>query len=275
MEDILSLAKKTAEVAEVYQVISEETRVHFEANKLKQLQTRQQTNIALRIIKDGKTGYATSTEMTDGKDLVNNAVETAEFGTVAKFQLPGKLDYPTIDILDEAVDSVSVKEMVGLGNDMIATVTSHTKEIICEASIGRGVVTMNIINSKGGQAEYKKSFFSLGIEGTVVDGTDMLFVGDNESSCHPITEPRNVIKTTLRQLDLAKNQAKTRTRKLPVIFTPEGLNSAVVPSLAIAFNGKIVLQRASPIGNRLGEKVFDEKFNLIDNPLIEYRPGSR
>ena len=57
MEQILSQAKKVAEEAEVYRVISEETRVKFEANKLKQLQTRQKTSLALRIIKNGRTGY--------------------------------------------------------------------------------------------------------------------------------------------------------------------------------------------------------------------------
>jgi len=275
MENILSKAQKVAEEAEVYQVISEETRVHFEANQLKQLQTRQQTNVALRIVKDGKTGYATSTEMGDGKELVKNAIETAEFGTVARFQLPGPTEYPRVDVLDEAVNSVSIKEMIGLGEDMIGTITSHTEGILCEASVGRGIVSVKIMNSRGGQVEYQKSFFSLGIEGTLIDGTDMLFVGDNESACHPITGPERVIKNTLKQLDLAKNQAKTPTRQLPVIFTPDGMDSALVPPLMAAFNGKIVLQGASPIGNRLGEKVFDDKFHLHDDPTVEYRPGSR
>jgi PmbA protein len=42
-----------------------------------------------------------------------------------------------------------------------------------------------------------------------------------------------------------------------------------------AFNGKLVLQGASPIGNKLGQPVFDEKLWLWDDPTIAYRPGSR
>jgi PmbA protein len=42
-----------------------------------------------------------------------------------------------------------------------------------------------------------------------------------------------------------------------------------------AFNGKTVLEGASPIGNRLGESVFDKKSSLWDDPTIAYRPGSR
>ncbi len=42
-----------------------------------------------------------------------------------------------------------------------------------------------------------------------------------------------------------------------------------------AFNGKTVLEGASPIGNRLGQPVFDKKLWLWDDPTIAYRPSSR
>jgi PmbA protein len=42
-----------------------------------------------------------------------------------------------------------------------------------------------------------------------------------------------------------------------------------------AFNGKTVLEGASPIGHRLGQPVFDPKLWLWDDPTIAYRPGSR
>ena len=42
-----------------------------------------------------------------------------------------------------------------------------------------------------------------------------------------------------------------------------------------AFNGKTVLEGASPIGDKLGQQVFDEKIILKDDPTIPFRPGSR
>jgi PmbA protein len=275
MEHILSLAKKIAEEAEVFEISSEETRVHFEANKLKQLQTKQQTSVALRIIKNGKTGYATSTETGDGTELVNNAVETAEFGTTAAFKLPESTKYPVVDIFDDAVNSVSIKEMVGLGEEMIAMVTSHTPKIICEGSVSRGIITVNIINSRRGQAAYRKSFFGLDIEGSLIEDTDMLFVGENQSSCHPLSETSTVTAAVLRQLDLAKNRATAPSKRLPVIFTPNGVASGLLLPLMSAFNGKTVLEGASPIGDKQGQLVFDKQFRLYDDPTISYRPGSR
>ena len=135
MEHILEQAKQRADEAEVYQVSSEETQVRFEANRLKQLQTNQTTSVALRIIKEGRMGYATTTGIGDSQELVDNAVETSEFGTIAKFQLPEKVDYPEVDIFDAAIESVSINEMIQYGEEMIGTVTGHTPGIICEAGM--------------------------------------------------------------------------------------------------------------------------------------------
>jgi PmbA protein len=274
MERILALAQKVAAEAEVYQVSSEETQVRFEANRLKQLQTNQSTSVALRIIKDGRIGYATTSGALDRRQLVKNAVETAFFGAIAKFRLPGRTSYPEIEILDPTVASVPIKDMVGLGEAMIDTITAHTPGIICEGGASRGTVSLKIINSRGGQAEYRKSYFSLGIEGTLVEGTDMLFVGESDSSCHPITDPALIIKTVLRQLDLARNKAKAPTRELPVIFTPDGATALLMPLMS-AFNGKTVLEGASPIGDKVDKLIFDKKFSLSDDPTIAFRPGSR
>jgi PmbA protein len=275
MEHILGQARKVAEEAEVYQVASEETQVRFEANQLKQLQTKQQTSVALRIIKQGRLGYATTTEPDDGQELVNNAVETAEFGTVAKFQFPSPTDYAPVAVFDAEVGSVSIESMIGLGEAMIAAVTRHTPGILCEAGVSRGVISVSIINSRGGQASYRKSFFDLGLEGTLIEGTDMLFVGESESSCHPVLEPEKVTVPVLRQLDLAKNKATAPNKPLPVVFTHNGVASALITPLMAAFNGKTVLQGASPIGNRLGQTVFDSRLSLWDDPTLVYRPGSR
>ena len=274
MEDILARASKVAQEAEVFKVTSEETLVRFEANRLKQLQTSQSTNLALRIVKDGRTGYATTTGEGDAEKLVHDAVETAEFGTEAKFHLPGSRKFPQVAIYDPAVDSVSVQDMIGLGEAMVAAVTRHTPGIMCEAGAGRGVVSVRIVNSRGGQAEYRKSFFSLDIEGNLVEGTDMLFVGESDSSCHPLADTEKVTGLVLRQLDLAKKRVKSPGGKLPVVFTADGFAALLLPLIS-AFNGKTVLEGASPVGGKLGKTVFDKQFSLYDDPTISYRPGSR
>jgi PmbA protein len=275
MEEILARAKNSVQEAEVFEVSSEETSVRFEANRLKQLQTSQSTSVALRVVKDGRTGYATSTGTADTARLVDNAIETAEFGSEAKFQFPGKEKYPKVEVFDAAAGKISIKDMAGLGEQMISAITKSTQGIICEGGVSRGMITVRLVNSRGGEAEFKKSFFSMSIEGTVVTGSDMLFVGESDSSCHPIPDAKKVIDTVLLQLERAKNQAKVTTRKMPVIFTPDGVAGALLMPLISAFNGKTVMEGASPLAQKLGQKAFDVSFSLYDDPTIEYQTGSR
>ncbi|MFC1958442.1 TldD/PmbA family protein [Chloroflexota bacterium] len=274
MESILEKAKKVAEEAEVFTISSEETPLQFEANRLKHVQSKQSTSVALRIIKQGRVGYATSTELEDGQNLVNMAVETAQFGQTAEFEFPSLTSYPQLEIFDPSIESVSTEEMAKLGEEMIATIRSHTPDLLCEAAVSKGVVSVHLINSRGGQISYKQSIFGLGIEGTLIRDTDMLFVGESQSSCHPILKTNSITEVVLEQLELAKNQASVPTRSLPVVFTPHGVASALVMPLMAAFNGKIVLEGASPLGSKLGQRVFDEKLQLRDDPTIAYCPAS-
>jgi PmbA protein len=275
VEIILEQAKKVAEEAEVFMVTSEQTPVQFEANRLKYIQSKQSTSVALRIIRDGRTGYATATEAENSHNLVEMALETAQFGMAAEFEFPSLITYPRIDIFDPDVESVSTEEMSELVEGLITEVRKHTPDLVCEAAASKSTISVHLINSRGGQAEYKQSFFSLDIEGKLIRGTDMLFVGEGQSSCHPILEKDAIANVVLQQLELARNQASAPTKLLPVIFTPNGVASALIMPLMTAFNGKTVLEGASPLGNKLGHRVFDEKLSLADDPTIAYRPGSR
>ena len=275
MEQILAQAKKVAEEVEVFMVSSEQTPVQFEANRLKHIQSKQGSYVALRIIRGGKMGYATTTELGDSQNLVNAAVETAQFGMIAKFELPSPTLYPEIEVFDPKVESVCIEDMIKLGEELIATVRGHTPDIVCQAGASKGIISVHIINSRGGQADYRQSVFGLGIQGHLIRDTDMLFVGEGESSCHPLTETKAIAGEVLQQLELAKNRASVPGKPLPVVFTPRGVASALILPLMAAFNGKIVLEGASPIGNRLGQPVFDENLWLWDDPTIAYRPESR
>ncbi len=275
MENILEKAKRVCEEAEVFSVSREETPIRFETNRLKHLETRQSAGVALRIVKDGRIGFSATTRQGEEDDLIERALEVAQFGALAKFQMPLATDYPPVQVYDPAVERIAVEEMVSLGQSLMDKVRGANSDVLCEAMVTKNVTILRILNSRGGQASYKKSVFGLDIEGTLIRGTDMLFVGDYESSCHPISDSQTVAEATIEQLELARDIAAAPGGQIPVIFTPRGVASALVMPLAMGFNGRTVLQGASPLGGRLGEQVFDAKLSLWDDATIDYQPGSR
>lgn len=274
MEEILLRTKKVAEQAEVFQVSSKSTPVHFEANRLKQIQTKESISTSLRLVKGGRIGFAQANGPISPEALVDMAVETSQFGTKSAFDFPGPGIYPQVDILDPQTDKVTVDEMVELGEKLISSIRKHTPDILCQASAVKGTTSVNIINSEGGQASYTKSFFELGIEGTLIKNDDMLFVGDSQSSCHPILDIKPLIEEITTQLELAKKNVLISTKTMPVIFTPLGVASALITPLTAAFNGKIVLDGASPLKDKLGKQVFDKNLLLWDDATLPYRIAS-
>jgi len=266
VEEILALAKKTAQEAEVFAVSVEMTPVQFEANRLKHIQGKQNTGVVLRIIKDGRTGYASSTRLDDAPTLVSMAMETARFGMVAKFDFPRAAVYPPVETYDSAVETFPLEKMVSLGQDMIARVRENTPDLVCEAGVSRDTISVRVMNSRGGQASYKKTIFSLGVGGTLIRDTDMLFVGESQSSCHPLTGTKSIIDTVISQLDLARETASVSTGRLPVIFTPDGVAGTLLSSLMVAFNGKMVLQGASPVGKKSRTEDVRSRFEYLGRP---------
>ena len=274
-KDILYKAGKVSSHAEVFMFTSEETPVVFEANRLKSLQSKESRSISLRLFKDGRIGFASSNKPEDIDGLVQAAAETAQFGAPANFELPGATDFPKVDVFDPQVGKVSLQKMVSLGEEMIAALTADTPGIMCEAGISRNTIAITIANSSGLESTYSKSAFAIGIEGTLINGSDMLFVGESDSSCHPVLDTAQIVSTVKLQLERAKTLAGVKTGKMPVIFTPDGAASALISPLMAAFNGKLVLEGASPLGNKLGQAVFDKKLNLYDDATLAFRPGSR
>jgi len=274
LEELLTRASKAADTAEVYRVVSHETQVQFEANRLKHIKQRDKHLTALRVISNGRIGYAVSTTPSRSEDLVEMALETARFGQKSCFQLPKQHTISHINIYDSNVNQVPLKHMVELGDTMIERIKAFNTDIICEASVSKVTSSTSLLNSNGFSSTYQSSAFSLGIEGTLTRGTDMLFVGDSDISSNVLSNSDTVIETTLQQLNNARETAPIATKTMPVIFTPFGVASSFLSSLMVAFNGKLVLEGASPICNKLKKHVFHKSLSLSDNPLIPLNPSS-
>jgi PmbA protein len=84
-----------------------------------------------------------------------------------------------------------------------------------------------------------------------------------------------MIESLVQQLEWARNTADTPTGQVPVIFTPRGVSAALLRPLLGGFNGKSVMTGSSPVGDRLGEKVIDERISIYDDPTIDGAIGSR
>jgi len=273
--EVLRSARREAEQAEVFLVSSRAMPIQFEANELKQVQTKESSSIALRIFRKGRIGFAIASGEGGLEALVDMAVETSQFGSPANFQFPSSQDYLEVRIFAPKVEEIAMEGMVEIGEGLIAKIRGHTPDILCDVQVTKGASSISLVNSQGGQGRYDRSFFGLSLEGILVRDTDMLFVGDSESSCRPdFIGIDDLADKVIWQLEMAKKKATVSTKLLPIIFTPHGVASALLSPLVLAFNGKAVLEGASPLKDKLREQVFDKKLSLWDDATVAYGVGS-
>ncbi|MCH7608300.1 MAG: TldD/PmbA family protein [Chloroflexi bacterium] len=272
---ILDRASRDADEVEVYFVQSQSTPVGFEANALKEVDSSESAAVAVRVIKDGRVGFSSTSDLSDIDGVVEAALETAPFGAEAAFEFPGPGDYPDVPVYDALTEGVTLEEMTALGQRVVDELRAYSNEVQVEGGVSHSTSTVALVNSRGGRFSYRRSGFRVGFGGTVIHGDDMLFTSDSASSVSPIADPSEIVASIIRQLRWAEHIATVETKTMPVILLPTAVSSVLLGPLLAGLNGKTVQQGTSPLAERLGERIVDERFSLTDDTTLPNIPGSR
>ncbi|MGD2174902.1 MAG: metallopeptidase TldD-related protein, partial [Candidatus Brocadiaceae bacterium] len=89
----------------------------------------------------------------------------------------------------------------------------------------------------------------------------------------PLDSVTDLAATALGKMREASVVAPARLEAMPMVFTPKALGNLFRP-LEVALNGKHVHKGSSVLRGRLGEQVLDERITLLDDPTVDFAPGS-
>ena len=267
-EKVLALAGQKAESAEVWCADSERIPVRFKDNKLKMLEASSSNGIALRVIADGKIGFAASTKMDAASDLVEKALATAQFGTPAEFDFPGPGDYPGPRVFDPAVADLEADALVETGAAILEKILAYEKHVQASISLDRGTGRVRLLNTEGVDLKRETTGISLWCTATLVEDESLLHTGDMMGSRFMYTEPEKVADRIIEQIRVGRKRAPIAEGRYPVIFSPWALSSILRPFMSCV-DGDAVSRGISPWRGRTGEVVADERLSLYDDGLME------
>ncbi len=272
-EKILTLALKQTPSTEVVYEEGESRSVSFENNKLKYVNTKSIRGIGLRIIKEGRIGFSSTTDFRNPEKLVANAVESARFGQIAAFDFPSKKDFPKIAIHDQRIIDYPISKCVDIGKEAIEKALSVNANYECSVGIGKGHGMRRLINSKGLDISVESTSFGIGIEILQVKGQSLLWIGEGESSKNLVTDLNKHVDKALRDLQLAEKELKLKTGAYPVVVTAKAMGN-LLATFETGCNGKLVQKGASPLTNKLGEKIIDERISMYDDATTDFADSS-
>lgn len=275
IQEVLERSDQSADEAEVFAISSQQTPVIFEANRLKLIENRDTSGLALRLIKDGRIGFSSTTNLKDLKGLVERALEMSPFGTRALFEFPSVQEYLDVAAYDPQIPPLSAEHMAQMGQREIDNMRERAPDILWDAHVGKSVASVHLANTRGGKTSYTKTSFGLSLNGQLVRGDDMLFVGHGKSWGRFFQDTKGIRDTITRQIELSTVNAEAPEGQIPVIFTPRGLAGTMLSPLLAGFNGKAIVQGTSPLLGSLGQQLFDPRLSLIDDPTTPFANGSK
>ncbi len=261
LEQLIELALKSgAEAAEVFQSHSLAKPIHFEANRLKQIETTESQGTALRLWKAGRPGLAVAYGAVKPQILVDKAIAISTLNAPERLELadPQGVDYPDLGL------PVSIERSIEWGKEAIDLIRAAYPDILCTADWEVDVETTHLLNSQGLDCSYTDTTLSGFLLAEWVRGDDFLSVSDGQTQ-RDFLDPHRLVQHILQRLEWAKENVSAPSGRVPILFTSKAAD-LLWGTVQAALDGKQVIEGASPWSNRLGEQAISSLFSLSQHP---------
>ena len=262
-----------AEQVEVVNVQSESTTVGFESNRLKSSQVEETTGVAVRVVKNGRLGFAASSDEAAAEKLVSNALESAAYGDEIPIAFPAPQSAPKVTTFDQAIAELSIPRMVEIGQEIIDIMCQVEPDALVNVELERGVQHLSLRNQAGSNVSFKRSPLSIYFEVNRFKGDDVLMMFDIMGTTVWEDDYLAFARRLGEKLELAQRSATIQSGRMPVLFAPTGALVLGLP-LMLGLNGKNVYTSISPMVGKIGEKLFDDKLTIVDDPTLDGKFGS-
>ena len=299
LDEMKGLAESTvraarAEGAATAEVTLSETReikVSARMNRVETLTDSSSSRITVTLSVDRRKATVTSSELEQEsiRALLSEAVNLCRMMNEDEFfGLPeaGELGISDEDlgIFDGAVAEMRTDGMIESALELERKACSFDGRIITDrASVSNGVYREAFANSLGFCEAFTKTACSIGISCAVEEESQRgENLGKKQSSYWFSTATsreglesiekvaRTAVMRTIRKL----GAVKPRTCEVPVVFDPMTAR-AFLKHLSKAVNGGEIYRKSSFLVDMKGEQIGSECVNIIDDPLLPGRLGTR
>jgi PmbA protein len=258
--------------------------VDVRLGKIENLVEAGSRSLGLRIIKDKKTAFASSSDLSKETlhHLVKNAIKRAMLASPDEFSgLPAlskkTIDIPSLKLFDPEIPNLDSAKKIALATET-EKIALEDKRITNSHGSSFETREIRIIfsNSNGFLEEYEQTFcgLSLGLLAGETDNQVEDYWSSSKLHFKELDSPEEVanraVERTVRQI----KPRKIKTQKVPVIFEPT-MTSWLLGFLFACVSGVSIYQKTSFLVDKLGERIGNERVTVYDDGLMPGRLGTR
>lgn len=273
IEKVLDIVSRRGASAEAFLTERSTVEVTFEAGKLKTAERKSLMGIGLRVIREGRLGFAAASDATRLEDLAENALEAARYGKEAGYAFPGPSESGAKASFDPGVEAYGPADAIAEGKCAVEALRGCCPGALTDVSLSASVTSVRLANTAGMDSRYRATDFRHSITSVIVEGDSILWIAEGgEYGTLDIRTGEYVEKIAERTRHAGRTAPKV-SGKLPVIFTAQEMPN-LLQSVELGVNGRRMVKGDSPLIGREGERVLGG-VTITDDPFRPGAPGSR
>ncbi len=230
--------------------------LNIEKDKIKYMSSEKEICYALRVILNGKVGFASSSKI---DKLIDMAYKMAKISDEELREFPSGKMKKVEGIYDKRVEKVDEGFFIE-GFEVMKTKSAAT---IAVGLIETEIVERKILNSSGIDLTEKGTFCSVYVE--MVYGRGSAYEFDAKRNINIDFE---FIADNAGHLAVEDNKAEKMERKIcSIALSPLAVHQLLYYTLYPAFNAENVAKGRSVLANKIGERVFKD-ITIIDDSSL-------
>ncbi|MDH5283236.1 MAG: TldD/PmbA family protein [Gemmatimonadota bacterium] len=270
---LLEEARRRTTGADLTYKSDETTTLELRGGRVSSARVALSHGVSLRVQAGGRIGIAGATD-DDAQGLLSRALASAAAGEAGQLALPGPSVWPAVGTHVARAATATVSDLAApaqLLRDRLGT-----ERLRVAASVSRSLGSVQVANSAGLGAAYDVTTVTLRLEATRMHGDRRLTLLARRAGADlpPLADLERWVAQVRQRLAWAERQVDVPSRVQRVGFLPSTMEILLEP-VQQALVGRAALHGASPLARRRGTRVYSPEFSLVDDPLVDGRPGSR
>src|SRR5690349_1147719 len=269
---VVALAQ-AGEQVEAVVVSGRDTEIRVYDHEIESLSTAESQGVGVRLIKDGRQGFAYAGTLDDDvlAEAVADARDNAAFGTFDEFQglaEPDGVAIPDLDLYREELASFSTEAKIDLAMELERAVLASDPRIagIEQAEYFDTVFSGAIVSTTGVRNAGRESVCYLSTYAMAEqDGETQTGFGFSVGREPGVLDVEATAADAGRRATRLLGATKPGSERLTVVLDP-WVTAQLLGIIGYTLNGEAVLKGRSFFADRLGEEVAASSLTLVDDP---------
>lgn len=228
----------------------------------------------VRVCREGRVGYA-STCGAEVEEVVERALDSARAGPELDLLLPAPAPLPQVVSRAPHAAAAEVATLDRLVRALVERLQRNDRRI--EVWAERSAGSVQVANTRGVHAGYHATLVGVGtvVESIGADWAPPCRISHVSASVPELPELETLVSEVEARLAPPILEPQPTLGSAPLVCLAPRAAATFLRPLRAALTGYEACLGRSPMRGRLGERLFDEKLSITDDPLTPGRPASR